>query len=173
MKKIIAIIICIIAICVCLTGCGSKAPTFILLEGGGISLSESTDNSSLKELENKLMAVKIEGTDETLFESVKISENKGIFYNSYRFMATTKQQNVERELKLTVSMSGSVAGVKNGIIEGKQVVFPIKDLSQQLDFNAEFEENNTSVIFGIIIVLVIIMAAFFFFMKRGGNNDNY
>lgn len=175
MKKVISIIICVLAICACLTGCGAKAPITLSLNGGGISLSESTDKITVKELESKLREVKLENTDQTLFESVTISENKGIFYSSYRFMAMTKPQETDAELKLTVTMSGNPSGVRNGIIEGKQVVFPISDLSEAIELAAEFEENNIGVIIGIIVMLVVIMAVFLFIVKRGGSGgyDSY
>lgn len=175
MKKIIPILICVIVVCACLTGCGAKAPITLSLNGGGISLSESTDNITVKELENKLREVKLENTDQPLFENVTISESKGIFYNSYRFIATTKPQETDAELKLTVTMSGSPSGVRNGMIEGNQVVFPISDLSETIELAAEFEENNIGVIIGIIVVLMAIMAVFIFIVKRGGNGgyDSY
>lgn len=175
MKKIIPIVICVIIICACLTGCGTKPPVVIQLDGGGISLSESTDKITAKELENKLQGIKLENIDQTLFENVTISENKGIFYNSYRFMAMTKPQETDAELKLTVTMSGNPSGVRNGIIEGNQAVFPVSDLSETIELAAEFEENNIGVIIGIIIVLVAVMAVFMFIVKRGGSGgyDSY
>ena len=175
MKKIIAIVICVVAICACLSGCGKSSLITILLDGGGVSLSESTDSITIKELENQLKEIKHENSDKTLFEDVTISENKGIFYNSYRFMATTKPQESDAELKLTVTMSGIPSGVRNGIIEGKQVVFPISDLSEPMELAAEFEENNIGVIVGIIAVLAVIMASFVFIVKRGGSGgyDSY
>ena len=175
MKKIIPIIICVIVVCACLTGCGAKTPITLSLNGGGISLSESTDKITAKELENKLKEVKLVNTDQTLFEDVTISENKGIFYSSYRFIAMIKPQKTDAELKLTVTMSGNPSGVRNGIIEGNQAVFPVSDLSETIELAAEFEENNIGVIIGIIIVLVAVMAVFMFIVKRGGSGgyDSY
>lgn len=175
MKRIIAIFICVIAICACLSGCGKNSPVVIALEGGGVNLSESTDKLTFRELENKLKEVKLANSDQTLFENVTISESKGIFYNSYRFIATARPQETDAELKLTVSMSGNPSGVRNGIIEEKQVVFPISDLSETTELAAEFEENNIGVIIGIIVVLAAIMAVFMFIVKRGGSGgyDSY
>lgn len=174
MKKIIASIICFIALCTCLSGCGSKAPITLSLNGGGVNLSESTDKNTVKEIENKLKEIKLANSDQPLFESVTITENTGIFYNSYRFIATVNQQNTDAKLKLTVNMSGTPSGVRNGIIEGKEVIFPIEDLSQTVELAVEYEENNTGVILVIIATLVVIMAAFIFILKRGGNGyDSY
>ena len=175
MKKIISIILCVIAICACFTGCGAKPPIVIQLDGSGISLSEFTDRLTVKELENRLGNVKLENTDQPLFENITITENKGIFYNSYRFLATVNPQKTDAELKLTVTMSGNPSGVKNGIIERKQAVFPINDLSETIELAAEFEKNNIGVIIGIIVVLVAVMAVFMFIVKRGGSGgyDSY
>jgi len=175
MKRIIAIFICVIAICACLSGCGKNSPVVIALEGGGVNLLESTDKLTFKELEHKLKEVKLANSDQTLFEDVTISESKGIFYNSYRFIATTKPQDVKTDLKLTVTMSGNPSGVRNGIIEGNKAVFPINDLSETTELAVEFEENNIGVIIGIIVVLVAVMAVFIFIMKRGGSGgyDSY
>ena len=168
MKRIFAIIICVIAVCACLSGCGKNSPAIITLKGVGVSLSESTDKITIKELENKLKNVKLENSDQTLFENVSITENKGIFYNSYRFMAIIRKQYTNAELKLTVNMSGTPSGVKNGIIEGKQAIFPVEDLSESMELAVEFEENNIGVILGIIAVFVVIMVVFVFIVKRGG-----
>lgn len=172
MKKIIAIFIYFIAICACLSGCGTKSPITVTLKGNCISLSESTDKITVSELENKLKKVTLENSNKPLFDSVTITENKGIFYNSYRFVATTSPQKTTEELTLTVAMPGSPSGIRNGVIKEKQVVFPITELSDSIELAAEFEENNIGVMVGIIVVLVVIMAAFFFFVKRG-NGGGY
>lgn len=172
MKKVISIIICILAICACLTGCGAKPPIMVSLNGGGISLSESTDKITVSELETKLKKVTLENSDKPLFDTVTVSENKGIFYNSYRFLATITPQKTDGELALAVTMPGTPSGVRNGITQGNQVIFPLADLSDSTELAAEFEENNIGVMVVIIVVLVVIMAAFFFFVKRG-NGGKY
>ena len=175
MKKILAILVCAIAICALLSGCGKTAPVTVLLQGGGVNVLESTDKITIKELEDKLKDVTLAGSGQPLFESVTITENTGIFYNNYRFVATVNQHlDTNAELKLTVSMSGKPSGVRNGIVEGQQVIFPIEDLSQVTELAAEFEENNTTLILIIIAVLVVIVGVFLFIMKRGGSGyDSY
>ena len=172
MKKVISIVICVLAICACLTGCGAKPSITVSLNGGGISLSESTDKITVTELETKLTKVTLENGEKPLFDTVTVSENKGIFYNSYRFLATITPQETDGELTLTVTMPGTPSGVRNGVTQGKQVVFPLANLSDSTELAAEFEENNISVMVCIIVVLVVIMAAFFFFVKRG-NGGGY
>jgi len=173
MKRVIVLFICALALCACLTGCGKSSPIVISLEGGGVSFTESTDRLTAKEIETKLSELKLTGSDKPLFDSVKITENTGIFYSAYRFIATTNHHNTGAELKLTVSMSGKPTGVRNGAVEGSQVIFPIDDLSQATEYAVEFEENNTGVILGIIAVLVVIMVVFFFIMKRGSDYGSY
>lgn len=175
MKRIITILLCVIAICASLTGCGAKPPVIIQLDGGGISLSESSDKRPVSELQAKLKEVRLENSDKPLFESVTITESKGIFYNSYRFLATVNPQETNTEVTLTVTMPGKPSGVRNGIIEEGKAHFPLSDYSESSELAVEFEENNIGVMIGIIVVLVVIMAAFFIFMKRGsgGGYDSY
>lgn len=166
MKKIIFIFICLI-ICTFATGCGEKQPITVALDGG-IRFSESTDHIPLDQLESKLKEVTFDNSKQPLFESVTMTENKGIFYNSYHISAVTHPQKNSGDSTLTITMPGKPSGVRNGIIQEKQVVFPLIELADPLELVAEFEENNIGVMAGIIAVLVVIMAAFFIFIKRGG-----
>jgi hypothetical protein len=174
MKKIVTLIFIIIALCVFLSGCTSKPPISILLDGGGVNLSESTKEQSVKELENSLREIKLKNSNVPLFEDILITENTGIFYNSYTFMATTKPQKLSSELNLTLTMPGTPVQTKNGVTQNQKVVFNIRDLSEAMELKAESESNNTGVMLGIIAVLVLIMGGFLFLVKRGGGDyGNY
>lgn len=173
MKKILLILICLI-ICTFVTGCGAKQPIIVTLDGG-IRFSESTDHITLNQLESNLRKVTFKNSKQPLFESITMTENKGIFYNSYRISAVTHPQKNSEESTLTITMPGKPSGVRNGIIQEKQVVFPLIELADPIELVAEFEENNIGIMIGIIAVLVVIMAAFFIFIKRGGGGgyDSY
>ncbi|HQC82323.1 MAG TPA: hypothetical protein PLD22_03230 [Bacillota bacterium] len=174
MKRISLIFACLIIVLLSTTGCGTRTSMMVTLDGE-IRLSESTDNITVKELEKRLQEVSLHNSEKPLFNKVIITENKGVFYNSYRFWASTTPQQISDELTLAVNMSGTPSGVRNGIIEGNRIVFPLTDLADPIELVAEFEENNVGVIFGIIAVLVTIMSGFFLFIKRGngGGYDNY
>lgn len=149
-------------------------PITVTLDGG-IRFSESTDHITLNQLEGKLKKVTFKNSKQPLFESITMTENKGIFYNSYRISAVTHPQKNSEESTLTITMPGKPSGVRNGIIQEKQVVFPLIELADPIELVAEFEENNIGIMIGIIAVLVVIMAAFFIFIKRGGGGgyDSY
>ena len=143
-----------------LTGCLSKETFSVqLLKGGEVIVTAS------EEAEEKLSAVK---TDDgiPLFKNVSISENKGLFYNSYTVSAATNASDDTAAYELRVIMPGKIAQIKDGTAEGSTVVFKIEGLSQEHDYAVYSDSNNTGTVIIILCVLAAIGGGFIFFMKR-------
>ena len=143
-----------------LTGCSGKETFSVqLLKGNEMIASASSD------AEAKLTAVKSEDGS-PLFKSVSVSENKGLFYNSYTVNATTNATSDTTPYALKVTMPGEIAQVKDGIAENGIATFKIENMKQENDFAVYSESNNTGTVIVILCILAVIGSVFIFIMKR-------
>ena len=158
--KIGSILLLIVLTAALLTGCSSKETFSVqLLKGGEVIVTASDD------AEARLSTVKSENGN-LLFKSVSVSENKGLFYNSYTVNATTNEAEDTAKYELRVTMPGKIAQVKDGTADGNTITFKIENLKQENDFAAYSDSNNTGTVIIILCVLAAIGGGFVFIMKR-------
>ena len=158
--KIGSILLLIVMTAVLFTGCSGKETLSVqLLKGGEVLMTASED------AETKLSAVKMENGN-PLFKSVSVSENKGLFYNSYTVNVITNAAEDTAEYELRVTMPGKIAQVKDGTADGNTITFKIENLKQENDFAAYSDSNNTGVVIIILCVLAAVGGGFVYIMKR-------
>ena len=158
--KLLSLVLLVALTAVLFTGCSGKDTLSVqLLKGGEVLMTASED------AETKLSAVKTENGN-LLFKSVSVSENKGLFYNSYTVNATTNETEDTAGYELRVTMPGKIAQVKDGTANGNTVTFKIENLKQENDFAAYSDSNNTGVVIIILCVLAAVGGGFIFIMKR-------
>ncbi len=147
-----------------------------------ISCSETTEQLSYEELENRLKAIRLDMSDEEsplLFDDVSINKSNGLFYKSFTFKSKTaaqvsteesENQDVNSMYKffVKVTMPGDITQALNGAVDGNTVTFEIADLTQSTELAAYSDANNVGVIIGIIVVLAAIAGAVFFFVRKKG-----
>ncbi len=158
--KLFSLVLLVATTMALLTGCSGKTTFSVqLLKGNEIIVTASED------AEAKLSAIKSEDGS-PLFKSVSVSENKGLFYNSYTVNATTNATNNAAQYALKVTMPGEIAQVKNGIADDDTVTFKIENMKQENDFAVYSESNNTGTVIVILCILAAIGAGFIFIMRR-------
>ncbi|HCA30119.1 MAG TPA: hypothetical protein DEP23_11400 [Ruminococcaceae bacterium] len=158
--KIGSILLLIVMTTALFTGCSGKETLSVqLLKGGEVLMIASED------AETKLSTVKSENGN-LLFKSVSVSENKGLFYNSYTVNVITNAAEDTAGYELLVTMPGKIAQVKDGTADGNTVTFKIENLKQESDFAAYSDSNNTSTVVIILCVLAAVGGGFIFIMKR-------
>lgn len=159
---------------------GKTAEQIMIDNQAYLSYTETNDNLTYKEIENKLLDFTVDENDSVkLFKAVSVEKNGGLFYNSYTFKATTnamtgnsededngKSVNDIYKFTINVTMPGNIAQSKGGTVNGNSIIFDIDDLTQENDLAVYSDSNNTVTVITIIAVLIIIAAAFVFFMKR-------
>lgn len=158
--KIGSFILLIVMTAVLFTGCSGKETLSVQLLKGGEVIVTASDNA-----EAKLSAVKL-GNGNPLFKSANISENKGLFYNSYTVNVITNAAEDTAGYELLVTMPGKIVQVKDGTADGNIITFKIENLKQENDFAAYSDSNNTSTVIIILCVLAAVGGGFIFIMKR-------
>ena len=118
MKKISLIFACLIIVLLSTTGCGTRTPMMVTLDGE-IRLSESTDNITVKELEKRLQEVSLHNSEKPLFNKV-FTETRG-FLNSIDFGHQLPTTNFRERHWL--KHVGTPFRSPKGIIEEKRLVF--------------------------------------------------
>lgn len=158
--KLLSLVLLVALTAVLFTGCSGKDTLSVqLLKGGEVLMTASED------AEAKLSAVKSEN-GEPLFKSATISENKGLFYNSYTVNVTTNIAEDTAEYELQITMPGKIAQVKDGTADKNTVAFKIENLKQENDFAVYSDSNNTGTVIIILCVLAAVGGGFIFIMKR-------
>lgn len=158
--KTLALLLLALMAITALSGCSKSESFKVELTKNNEVIVSATDDcvARLKE---------VKSTDSSLlFKNIKISHNKGLFYNSYTVNMTTNAFATTDIFELKVTMPGEIAQIKGGEIKENTVNFEISDLKQENDFAAYSESNNIGVVIVIICILAVIAVGFFFIMKR-------
>jgi len=161
--KITAIVLSVLTLLGLFTGCSTASSGFKAV----ISKGDTVVMTSAENAEDELKSVMVTGNT-ALFKKVTVYENKGLFYNSYTFKATTNIAECDESYIVKVTMPGSVTQTKDGAVEDNTVTFTIQNFSQENEIAVYSDSNNFGVVIVIIVLLIAVLGAFIYFTKRKG-----
>lgn len=160
--KLTVIFITLVAVMMLFSGCSSGSIEYsAILTKDSKVITKCTEN-----IEDTLMKATTEQGD-SIFKSVVVDENKGLFYNSYSVKVVTNAiQNAEDGYVLRVTMPGAIGQTKDGVVNNNEVNFELNDFTAEHEFVAYADSNNYTAIIVIIVILLAVLGAFFYFTKR-------
>ena len=159
--KITAIVLSVLTLIALLAGCSvaSSGIKAVVSKGDTVVLT------SAQNAEDELKSAMVNGNT-ALFKKITVSENKGLFYNSYTFKATTNIAECDENYTVKVTMPGTVTQTKDGTAEDNTVTFTFQNFSQENEIAVSSDSNNYSVVIVIIVLLIVILGTFVYFTKK-------